>query len=136
IKRPSSFPRRVFCDRVLLFGFAYPDRGVAERRETYGCLRGIRWACTIGQARHLARRLASPYGGRPPPGARTVAILGAGAALPLPCMAAGSVTANSSHPGRSARRGPLPPGATVASRRRGTPRLAPSSGSSLEHAPY
>src|SRR5262249_62198615 len=32
--------------------------------------------------------------------------------------------------------GPLPPGATVASRRRGTPRLAPSSGSSLEHAPY
>src|SRR5262249_43440824 len=104
IKRPSSF-RRVFCARVLLFGFAYPDGGVAERRETYGCLRGIRWACTIGQARHLARRLASPYGGRPPPGARTVAILGAGAALPLTGIAAGSVTANSSHPGRSARRG-------------------------------
>jgi len=40
-----------------------------------------------------------------------VAIFGAGAALPLTGISAGSVTANSSHPGRSARRrGPCLPG--------------------------
>src|SRR5262249_50660058 len=47
------------------------------------------------QARHLARRLASHEGGRPPLGTRTVAILGCGAALPLTGISAGSVTANS-----------------------------------------
>src|SRR5262249_8577345 len=73
-----------------------------------------------GAARHLARRLASPSGGRPPPGARSVAILGAGAALPLTGIAAGSVTANSHVRVVVPGGGPLPPGATVAScRRRG-----------------
>ena len=81
----------------------------AERR-TDACEASVGPALS-GQARHLARRLASPYGGRPPPGARTVAIFGSGAALPLTGIAAGSVTANSSHPGRSARRrGPCLPG--------------------------
>ena len=42
----SSFPRRVFCARGLKLWLRYPDEGVAERRETYGCLRGTRWACT------------------------------------------------------------------------------------------
>jgi len=82
------------------------------------------------QARRLARRLAS-LGRRPPLGARTVAILGGGTALLSPVR-----RASFSRPGRSARAGgSLPPEAAVASRRRGTPRLAPSSGSSLEHAP-
>src|SRR5260370_24299389 len=40
------FPRRVFCARGLLLSLRSPEFGVAERRETYGCLRGIRWACT------------------------------------------------------------------------------------------
>src|SRR5262249_29830312 len=66
-----------------------------------------------GQARHLARRLASPYGGRPPPGAHTVAILGAGAALPLAGIGAGSVTANSHVRVVVPGGGPLPPAATV-----------------------
>jgi hypothetical protein len=50
--------------------------------------------------------------------------------------AAGSVTASSSHPGRSAwRAGSLPPEARgYGAARRRTPRLAPHSGSSLEHA--
>ena len=88
-----------------------------------------------GQA--LARRLASHNAGRPPLGALTVAILGSGAALPSPDL----------RPDRSQRaprvrvvvpgwRLSVPPGAAGASRCRRTPRLAPSSGSSLEHAPY
>src|SRR5205807_1304984 len=88
------------------------------------------------QARRLARRLASHNAGRPPPGALTVAILGSGPALPSPELL----------PDRSQRaprvrvlvpggRGPVPPGATVMSRRRGTPLLAPHSGMPREHAP-
>jgi hypothetical protein len=60
-----------------------------------------------------------------------------GACLKLsPSAGAGSDTASSSHPGRSARRaGARPPGAAVANRHRGTPLLAPPSGSPLEDAP-
>ena len=36
-KQPISFPRRVFCARVLLLASLPPYKGVAERRETYGC---------------------------------------------------------------------------------------------------
>jgi hypothetical protein len=62
-----------------------------------------------------------------------------GPALPSPsstsagASAGGSVTASSSRPGLSAwRAGSLPPGATVASRYRRTPHLAPPSGSPPE----
>jgi hypothetical protein len=101
--------RGAFCARVLLFGFAQPHEGVAERRESYGSSE------THGPARDAAGQAPSEAPcvsrRRPPLGARTVAILGAGAALPLTGIAAGSVTANSSHPGRSARRrGPCLPG--------------------------
>jgi hypothetical protein len=84
-----------FAPGVLPLCFAHPRKGwrSAERR-TDACEASVGPALS-GQARHLARRLASPYGGRPPPGARTVAILGFGAALPLTGIAAGSVTANS-----------------------------------------
>src|SRR5262245_2930139 len=81
-KQPISFPRRVSAPGFCFLASRNPKEGVAERRETYGCLRGTRGLLSAA-GRQLARRLASPYGGRPPPGARTVAILGYGAALPL-----------------------------------------------------
>jgi hypothetical protein len=124
----SSFPRRVFAPGFCFWLRATPMKGwrSAERR-TDACEASVGPALS-GQARHLARRLASPYGGRPPPGAHTVAILGFGAALPLTGIAAGSVTANSHVRVVVPGGGPLPPGATVANRRRRTPRLAPPSG--------
>src|SRR5947208_1763203 len=83
-KQPISFPRRVFCARVLKLWLRYPDRRVAERRESSG-------ACEapVGPARNAAGQAPNkapcvPYGGRPPPGALTVAILGSGPALPSP----------------------------------------------------
>jgi hypothetical protein len=44
------------------FGFAHPNFGVAERRETFRCLRGTGWACTIGagQAPSEAPRVPIP----------------------------------------------------------------------------
>src|SRR5438093_4481722 len=110
--QPFSFPRRVFCARVLQLWLRYPDRRVAERRESSG-------ACEapVGPARNAAGQAPNeapcvPYGGRPPPGALTVAILGSGPALPSPELL----------PDRSQRaprvrvvvpggRGPVPPGA-------------------------
>jgi hypothetical protein len=108
-KQPSSFPRRVFAPGVCFFASLTPVKGwrSAERR-TDACEASVGPALS-GQARHLARRLASPYGGRPPPGARTVAILGYGAALPLTGIAAGSGTANSHVRVVVPGGGPLPP---------------------------
>src|SRR5947199_4554069 len=121
-------PAARFCARVLKLWLRYPDRRVAERRESSGaCEAPVRPARNAaGQAPNEAPRV--PYGGRPPPGALTVAILGSGPALPSPELL----------PDRSQRaprvrvvvpggRGPVPPGAAVANRCRRTPRLAPSS---------
>jgi hypothetical protein len=133
ILTPISHSRSRSRGAFLRSGFAFfaslpPLEGwrSAERR-TGACEAPVGPALS-GQARHLARRLASAYGGRPPPGAHTVAILGAGAALPLTGIAAGSVIANSHVRVVVPGGGPLPPGATVANRRRRTPRLAPPSG--------
>jgi hypothetical protein len=103
-KQPSSFPRRVFAPGFCLLASLTPMKGwrSAERR-TDACEASVGPALS-GQARHLARRLASPYGGRPPLGARTVAILGAGAALPLTGIRRIGHS-ELPHPGRSARRG-------------------------------
>src|SRR5215510_3776979 len=127
-KQPISLPRRVFAPRFCFFASLTPVRGwrSAERR-TDACEASVGPALS-GQARHLARRLASHDAGRPPLGTRTVAILGCGAALPLTGIAAGSVTANSHVRVVVPGGGPLPPGAAVTSHGRGTPRLAPSSG--------
>jgi hypothetical protein len=66
----SFVPAARLCARVLL-SFASRTRiegwRSAERR-TDACEASVGPALT-GQARHLARRLASPNGGRPPPGA-------------------------------------------------------------------
>src|SRR5262245_29886034 len=45
-RQPLSFPRRVFCVRVLLCRFTHPDDGVGGVPRVVGCLRGTRWACT------------------------------------------------------------------------------------------
>src|SRR5262249_5748370 len=101
-----SRSRGAFCARVLLFGFARPTKGwrSAERRTD---------ACEASLGPALSSPLPPQCGGRPPPGARTVAILGAVAALPLTGISAGSVTANSHIRVVVPGGGPLPPGATV-----------------------
>jgi hypothetical protein len=71
----AQFLRPGFC----ILASPSPDRGVAERRETFGCS-GTRWACAHASktrvntlmtphARRLARRLASHDAGRSPLGA-------------------------------------------------------------------
>jgi hypothetical protein len=127
-KQPSSFPRRVFAPGFLPLCFARPDEGVAERRETYGCLRGIRWACTIGAGQAPSEAPCVPIRGTPASRRSHRGDFGLrGRASPhRHCGRIGH--SKLPHPGRSARRGPLPPGAAVANRRRGTPRLAPPSG--------
>jgi hypothetical protein len=86
------------------------------------------------QARRLTRRLASHDAGRPPPGALTVAVFGSGAALPSPDLRPDRLRAPRVRVVVPGWRLSVPPGAAGASRYRRTPRLAPSSGSSLEHA--
>jgi hypothetical protein len=115
--------------------FTHPMKGWAERRESSGACEAPVGPALSGQARRLARRLASPYGGRSPPGAPPWRFL-----APVPRFPhRHSRRIGHSEllaPGRSARwRPPGPPGAAVMSRYRRTPLLAPHSGSSREHAP-
>ena len=123
VKQPLSFPRRVFL-RPGLLTFASLTRieGWAERRETFGCVRGTRGTCRIAARQALARRLASHDAGRSPLGAPPWRFWAPGAALPSPRAPAvlqrraGALrirAASSSHPGRSAwRAGSLPPEAS------------------------
>src|SRR5438045_11566 len=84
----SSFPRHVFCARVLHFGFAHPNlRGGGAPRVVRVLARHPLGLHVTRQARRLTRRLASHNAGRPPPGALTVAVLGSGPALPSPAFA-------------------------------------------------
>src|SRR5204862_2233630 len=78
----SSFPRCVFCARVLKLWLRYPDRRVAERRESSG-------ACEapVGPARNAAGQAPNeapcvPIRGTLASRRSTVAILGSGPALP------------------------------------------------------
>jgi hypothetical protein len=57
----GAFLRPGFC----LFASLTPKEGVAERRETYGCLRGIRWACTIGAGQAPSEAPCVPIRGTP-----------------------------------------------------------------------
>ena len=120
--------------------------GWAERRETFGCSAEHPWGLHVtrqarrlrGALRPIARQDARERAydaGRSPLGAPPWRFFTRGRAS-LTGICAGSVTASSSHPGRSAwRAGSLPPEASgYGAARGGTPRLAPHSGSSLEHA--
>src|SRR5262245_29334984 len=130
--------------------------GWAERRETFGCVRSTRGYAITRRTRRLARRLASHDAGRSPLGAPPWRFWAPGPRFshrhppPLPLRRTLSKPAialrrRAFAPDRLQRAprsqvvvpgGRLPglPGRTVTSRRRGTPRLAPHSGSSLEHA--
>src|SRR5262249_43942194 len=146
-KQPISFPRRTFASGVC--NFASPTRieGWAERRETFGCsakhplgLHSVRHKTRVNalmtrQARRLARRLASHDAGRSPLGAPPWRFWAPGPRFShrhsrrigySELLAARSWCLAGDFPGL--------PGPAVTSRRRRTPRLAPHSGSSLEHA--
>jgi hypothetical protein len=64
-KQLISFPRRVFAPGFCFLASRDPHEGVAERRETYGCLRGIRWACTIGAGQAPSEAPRVPIRGTP-----------------------------------------------------------------------
>src|SRR5207248_9851444 len=103
-EQPFSFPRRVFCARVLLFRFTHPFEGVGGAPRVVRVLaRHPLGLHVTRQARRLARRLASHTGD-----ARLPALHRGGFGLrsraSLTGIASGSVTASSSRPGRSARR--------------------------------
>jgi hypothetical protein len=107
VKQPISFPRRVGA-RGFRLCFTHPEiEGWAERRETFGCVRGTRAACHNAARQALARRLASRNAGRSPLGAPPWRFFTRGRAS-FTGIAAGSVAASSSQPG-AWRRGPGPP---------------------------
>jgi len=100
-KQPISFSRRVGV-RGLRLLLRSPERGWAERRETFGC--SAEHPCGVHITRHarrLARRLAFHDAGRSPLGAPPCGF-GLRGRASLTGICAGSVTASSSHPGRSA----------------------------------
>ena len=134
-------------------GFAtllHPPRieGWAERRETFGCVRGTRGACHLASktrvnalmtrhARRLARRLASRDAGRSPLGAppwrfftrarASVSGIASGSVQRAPRSQV--VVPGGRLPGPPETSGCEPPPQDA------TPRSAPPSGSSLEDAP-
>ena len=113
----------------------------AERRETFGCS-GTRAACHDAACQALARRLASHDAGRSPLGAPPWRFWASGPRFRLrhpPSLTLRRVwsrAASSSQPGRSAWRATsrASRGKRLRAARRRTPRPAPHSGSSLEHA--
>jgi hypothetical protein len=104
----------------------------AERRETFGCVRGTRFACHDAARQALARRHASHDAGRSPLGAPPWRFWAPGRRFLLRHWRRISLAPAARC---LARRVPGLPGPAVTSRRRRTPRLAPPSGSSLEDAP-
>ena len=139
----SSFPRRVFCARGLHLCFAHPEpRGGRSAESRSGAAAPVGRAITP-HARRLrgalrpmlmtrdARLSALHRGGFGLPGPR-FRLLGRPPYGQVPC---GSVQrAPRTQVVVPGGRGPCLPGRAVTSRRRRTPRLAPYSGSSLEHA--
>src|SRR5262249_42923183 len=67
--RTPSFPRRMFAPGVCILASLTRIEGWAERQETFGCVRGTRWAYHDAIRQALARRLASLGVGRSPLGA-------------------------------------------------------------------
>jgi hypothetical protein len=155
LKQPISFPRRVFCARVLHLCFAHPNRGVGgaprdvpvRARHPLGLLMTQQARRLRGALRPIARQDARERAydaGRSPLGAPPWRFWAPGAALPSPSAPAvlqrrAGVFGSAERTPRTqvvvpGGRGPCLPRRTVTSRRRRTPRLAPHSGSSLEHS--
>src|SRR5215813_10368676 len=149
-------PAAHFCVRGLQLRFTHPEsRGGRSAEKRSGARRNTREACHLASktrvnalsprhARRLARRLASHDAGRSPLGAPPWRFWASGPRFRLlrrpPSYNGGHLPSGSVQRAPRSQvvvpggRGPGPPGATVTSRRRRTPRLAPHSGSSLEHA--
>jgi hypothetical protein len=148
-------PAAHVCARGLQLWFAHPNRGWAERRETFGCSAEHPWGVSCASKTRVnalmtryARRLRGAL--RPMTrDARLSALHRGDFGLPgprfrllgrPPSYNGGQVPCGSVQ--RAPRtqvvvpggRGPCLPRRAVTSRRRRTPRLAPHSGSSLEHA--
>src|SRR5262249_46605263 len=130
-----------FAPGVFNLCFAHPNRGGAERRETFGCS-GTRGARRNAACQALARRLASHDAGRSPLGAPPRRFWASGPRFRLlrrpPSYNGGQLPSGSVQ--RAPRSQVIVPGGgvpglperTVTSRRRRTPLLAPPSGSSPE----
>jgi hypothetical protein len=132
-------PAAHFCARVLHRCFAHPERGWAERRETFGCCAKHPWGVSCASKTRVnalltrdVRLSALHRGGFGLPGPRFRLLRRS------PSYNGGQVPCGSVQrvprtqvvvPGG---RGPCLPGRTVTSRRRGTPLPAPPSGSSPE----
>jgi hypothetical protein len=134
VKQPISFPRRIFASGVCNFASPTPNRGVGGAPRNVRVLgeAPVRHAITR-HARRLARRLASHDAGRSPLGAPPWRFFTRAASV------SGRTRirrASSSQPGRSAWRAAsrASRGERLRAACRGTPRIAPHSGSSLEHA--
>ena len=133
--RSPSFPRRIFAPGVLHRCFTHPEsRGGGAPRDVRVRAKHPLGLHMTRQARRLARRLASYDAGRSPRRS-TVAVLGSGAVLASPAFAPDRLQ-RAPRTRRSAWRATsrASRGKRLRSRHRGTPRLAPHSGSSLEHA--
>src|SRR5262249_32774135 len=137
-------PRHISAPGVCTFASPIRIEGRAERRETFGCS-GTRGAYhCVKDAREraydairqaLARRPASHDAGPSPLRAPPWRGYDPGAALASPAFTPDRLQrAPRTQVVVPGGRGPCLPGQTVTSRRRRTPRLAPHSGSSLEHA--
>jgi hypothetical protein len=147
VKQPISFPRRVFAPGFCNFASLTRIEGWAERRETFGCsaehplgLHMTRQARRLrGALRPIARQDARERAydaGRSPLGAPPWRFWAPGAALLSPAFAPDRLQrAPRTQVVVPGGRGPEPPEARgYGATRRRTPRLAPHSGSSLEHA--
>ena len=145
ITTASLVPAARFAPGVCNFASLTPKRGVGGAPRNVRVLSGtpVRHAITR-HARRLARRLASHDAGRSPLGAPPWRFWASGPRFRLlgrlPSYNGGQLPSGSVQ--RAPRtqvvvpggRGPCLPGRAVTSRCRGTPRLTPHSGSSLEHA--
>jgi hypothetical protein len=146
VKQPISFPRRIFAPGVCDVASLTPNRGVGGAPTDVRVLGGTPVGHAVtrrtrrlrGALRPIARQDARERAydaGRSPLGAPPWRFWAPGAALASPAFAPDRLQ-------RAPRtqvlvpggRGPCLPGRTVTSRRRRTPRLAPHSGSSREHA--
>jgi hypothetical protein len=116
-------------------GLNSPPRGVAERRQAPGCS-GIRRACHIRGRPGVCETPCVPRRKDARLSALHHGDLWRSAALPSAALSSAARAASSSQPGRSARRAvPCASRGCGCEPHRGTPYLAPPSGSPLEDAP-
>jgi len=99
VTQPIAFPRRVFRARGCATLLRQPEsRGGRSAEKRFGCVRGTVGRAILRQRRAWTRLWRGTLASR----RSTVAVLGSRGRASLTGTCAGSVTASSSHPGRSA----------------------------------